>query len=191
VGGLPPAGRPSGACLARGTPILLQASARRRGCPHTGAAALPLHGGTPAALRGQWRGGLQTDVRSGTCGARAPMHPARSQAMAPGTTLPGVPRAPRRRSRCQRLRGAGPRMSWSTLGGCARRHGRGRLPVAGYGSAQAPATSPRRAWVCPAVGRAPGWRRSPVAYAEGTRPYRQSLCLGSKPIDKNKTTSEH
>jgi hypothetical protein len=61
-------------------------------------------------------------------------------------------------------------MSWRIVGGCARRRGRCRRPVAGSRDAQAPATRARRAWVWPVCGSAP-WRRfSPVADAAGIRP---------------------
>ena len=46
VGWVPPDVHPSGACLSRGTSILIPASSRRRGLHRTGAASFPMHVGT-------------------------------------------------------------------------------------------------------------------------------------------------
>jgi hypothetical protein len=64
------------------------------------------------------------------------------------------------------------------LGGMSRRRWRCRLTWAGSRWAQAPAPRARRAWVCPAVGIAPCWRRSPEASAEGITPQNFLSALG-------------
>ena len=78
------------------------------------------------------------------------------------------------RERLPRRPCAVPRMSWSVFGSFAPLSCQGRRPCTGEGEAQAPSTRVRRAWGVPAVGMAPYWRRSPRAYAAGSRP---SYCL--------------
>jgi hypothetical protein len=142
---------------------------RPRGPPPRGGGSAEARG-APAAVRGPGRWGRWPAAGRGPCCAIAPLPPASARALAPGPTVAGCPREPRRRARFHRLPGACPRRSWRTWGGVSRRRGRGRLPGAGSREAPAPSTRTRRAGAVPAGGSAP-WRRcGPAAYAAGSKP---------------------
>jgi hypothetical protein len=130
------------------------------------------------AVMGAITGGKGRERVTGTCVAIAPRHPPRARAMATTPWVACGPRAIRRRSRVPRRTWACQLRSWRAVGGPARRRWRGRLTVAGWRDAQAPATHARRAWVWPAVVLAPCRRRAPRDDAAGLRPQHVSRCLG-------------
>jgi hypothetical protein len=129
-----------------------------------------MHGGTPAALRGQGRLVCWTDAVTSTSWAMAHLNPASARAMAPVTPWACFPCATSRRERVPSRTWACQLRSWMRCGWCSRRRGRCRRTCAGSREAHAPAISARRAWGCPALVIEPGWRRSPEAYAAGVRP---------------------
>jgi hypothetical protein len=108
----------------------------------------------------------------------APINALRSRAMATTPWLAFFPLALSCRERVHRRLWAVQLLSWLGLGTFARRHGRGRLTVAGSREAQAPSTRARRAWLWPVLGMPPCWRCSPVEDAEGVKPRECSSCRG-------------